>query len=82
MFISEELAVAKPDPAFFDKVFAATGEHTREKYLVIGDSLSSDIDGAAAAGLDCVWFAPKQADAKGRVPTYTVNELPELLDIL
>jgi hypothetical protein len=57
-------------------------------YLVIGDSLSSDIDGAIASGLDCVWFSPKTkfsskaADAKGRKPTYTVQKLPELLSIL
>ena len=26
---------------------------------MIGDSLGSDIQGAANAGLDCVWFYPK-----------------------
>lgn len=82
LYISEELGVAKPDPVFFDVVFTDIGDPDRAKYLVIGDSLSSDIDGAIAAGLDCVWFSPEKADAKGRTPTYTVHELPELLSIL
>lgn len=88
LYISEELGVAKPDPAFFDAVFADIGDTDRKTYLVIGDSLSSDIDGAIASGLDCVWFSPKTkfspkaADAKGRKPTYTVQKLPELLSIL
>ena len=82
LYISEELGVAKPDPAFFDTVFADLGDPAKEKVLVIGDSLSSDIDGAAAYGLDCVWFTPDKGDAGERKPTYTVKELPELLSIL
>lgn len=82
LYISEELGVAKPDPAFFDAVFADLGKPERENVLVIGDSLSSDIDGAIAYGVDCVWFAPGKDDARTRKPTYTVKELPELLSIL
>ena len=82
LFISEELAAAKPDPVFFDKVFAEIGDAEKDKYLVIGDSLSSDIDGAAAYGLDSVWFSPPNSDAKGRTPTYTIHELTELLAVL
>ena len=82
LYISEELGTAKPDPAFFEAVFTDIGDPDRTKYLVIGDSLSSDIDGAEAAGVDSVWFAPENTDAKGRTPTYTVQKLPELLSIL
>lgn len=82
MYISEVIGANKPDLAFFEYVLQDIGDPDKANYLVIGDSLSSDIDGAAAAGLDCVWFSPKAADAKGRVPTYTVHELPELLSIL
>lgn len=82
LFISEELTAAKPDTAFFDKVFTALGKPDRAECLVIGDSLSSDIDGAAAYGLDSVWFTPADSDAKGRTPTYTIHELTELLPIL
>ena len=82
MYISEEMAVAKPETAYFAKVLADHGDPDKTKYLVIGDSLSSDIDGAAVFGLDSVWFTPVPADAKGRTPTYTIHELTELLGIL
>ena len=82
LYISEEMGVAKPDPAYFAKVCADIGEPDLSKYLVIGDSLSSDIDGAAACGMDSVWFAVSDSDAKGRKPTYTIHMLTELLSIL
>ncbi len=59
VFVSEAIGAQKPLPAFFDAVFAAIDEKDKRKVLVIGDSLGSDIQGAANAGLDCVWYNPK-----------------------
>ena len=59
VFVSESVGAQKPLPAFFDAVFAAIDEKDKRKVLVIGDSLGSDIQGAANAGLDCVWYNPK-----------------------
>lgn len=59
VFVSEAVGAQKPLRAFFDAVLDAVDETDPEKLLVIGDSLGSDIQGAANAELDCVWFNPK-----------------------
>lgn len=59
VFVSESIGAQKPLPAFFNAVLAAIDEKDKRKVLVIGDSLGSDIQGAANAGLDCVWYNPK-----------------------
>ena len=58
VFISETVGCGKPSPAYFDYVYQAVPGLTPENGLVIGDSLSSDIQGANNAGLDCCWFNP------------------------
>lgn len=58
VFISEEAGCAKPDTAYFDYVFAHIDGITRENCLLIGDSLTSDIQGANNYGIPCVWYDP------------------------
>ena len=48
VFLSEELGYEKPATEFFDRVFAAIGEPDRERVLIVGDSLTSDITGVGA----------------------------------
>lgn len=55
-FISEEAGAAKPSREYFDYVRRQLPGMTDEKSLVIGDSLSTDIQGANNAGLPCCWF--------------------------
>ncbi len=81
--VSDELGVAKPDPRFFDAVFALIGGPPRERVLVIGDSLTSDIQGGNAYGLDTCWFNPQGKPADPRIPArYEIRALPQLLDLL
>ncbi len=55
LFISEEMGVIKPNRDFFEYILAKTGVE-RTRCLMVGDSLSSDIAGANAAEIACVWF--------------------------
>lgn len=82
VFVSEEMGVQKPDPAYFDRVIREIGDPDRSRYLVIGDSLTSDCDGAIAAGIDICRYNPKGLPDNGRNLTYTVKTLEELLPIL
>ena len=82
MFVSEELGAGKPSPAYFDAVFAALGQPEKSSVLVIGDSLTSDCDGAIAYGLDICRFDPKGEGNGGRALTYTVGKLSEIRDLL
>jgi len=81
--ISEEVGLAKPDPAIFDLAFNRIGRPPRSSVLVVGDSLTSDIAGGIAAGLDTCWYNPGGvANGHGVEPKYEIRELPEILDLL
>ena len=81
--ISEEVGVAKPDPAYFDIVFERMGWPERARTLVVGDSLSSDIQGAANYGIDACWFNPGRKPRPASMPVrFEIAELVELLTIL
>ena len=83
LFISQELGAEKPSPAFFSAAAAAIPGFDQARALVIGDSLTSDIAGGIAAGMDTCWYNPfgRQA-ANGCVPTYTVSSYAELRAML
>ncbi|MCR4781483.1 MAG: YjjG family noncanonical pyrimidine nucleotidase [Lachnospiraceae bacterium] len=59
VFISEEVGVEKPGVGFFDKVFEEVGSDNLNEYLIIGDSLTSDIQGGNNCGIKTCWFNPK-----------------------
>lgn len=82
-FISEEIGAEKPSPAFFAAVAAAIPDFAPETALVIGDSLSSDIAGGIAAGIDTVWYNPAGKSAPAHcTPTYTVSDYAALRTLL
>lgn len=82
-FISEEMGAEKPSPLFFDRVASAIDGFDRSLALVIGDSLTSDIAGGIAAGIDTCWFNPRRkAPVDGIVPTYEIHALDELYRVL
>ena len=54
----------------------------RENCLVIGDSLTSDIAGANAAGIRCVWYAPSGRMPEKAKPDYIARSYREILQII
>lgn len=83
VFISEDIGAEKPELAFFNHVKAHIPQFCPETTLVVGDSLSSDIEGGIRAGLDVCWYNPKQKSAPADMKiTYTVSELSEILPIV
>ncbi|WP_146924660.1 YjjG family noncanonical pyrimidine nucleotidase [Alkalibacterium kapii] len=83
IFISEEIGVEKPDPQFFNYIFETLNSYNNEEYLMIGDSLTSDIKGAKNAGIDSVWynFDRLEKNPKAVQSTYTITNLLELLPL-
>jgi len=80
--ISGELGISKPDPRFFDEALYQLGHPDRSDVLVVGDSLTSDIAGANASGIDSCWFNP---DAKplptAAGPTFVVSDLVDVVRV-
>ena len=82
-FISEEMGYSKPDKRFFDLVSASIPDFVPDETIVIGDSLSSDIQGGINAGLDTCWFNPNGQNAPSHMNiTYTVSRLKDIRDII
>ncbi|MCZ7573844.1 MAG: HAD family hydrolase [Ardenticatenaceae bacterium] len=55
LITSEEIGVAKPDPAIFEAALRRLG-CDREAAVMVGDSWQADILGAHAAGIRAVWL--------------------------
>ena len=73
----------KPNRKIFDAALRALGVENREHVLMVGDGLSSDIQGGANAGLDTCWYNPNHAENPGKVvPTYEIADLKELYPLV
>jgi putative hydrolase of the HAD superfamily len=82
VIISGEAGVAKPDPAIFVLAARAAGVPLAAAWHV-GDSLASDIAGAANAGLGAgVWLNRTHAAAPEPPPDYEITSLTELPGLL
>ena len=55
-FISEDLGFPKPDIRFFEYVMSELGHPDPTSVLIVGDSLTSDIQGGMNAGIATCWF--------------------------
>lgn len=90
MFISGHIGAGKPSKEFFDYVKNHIPAFDEKKTLVIGDSLSSDIQGGVMAGLDTCWFVreedeterKKKMEESGLRPDYIIRDLTDIFQIL
>ena len=83
VFVSEKMDSEKPNRKIFDAALRALGVENREHVLMVGDSLSSDVQGGVNAGLDTCWYNPNHAENPGKViPTYEIASLEELYPLV
>ena len=83
IFISEQLHTQKPDAAFYEKIGALIPNFDKNQTLMIGDSLSADIQGGNNADIDTIWYNPHHLENKTLAhPTYEVDSYQALLLIL
>ena len=82
IFISQEIGFNKPSPEFFEGCFAKIEDFNKEETIIVGDSLSSDIQGGKNAGLKTVWFNPKKEKSDTIKPDYEIERLSDLMVLL
>lgn len=83
IFISDEIGAEKPASAFFDYVFRHIPPHDKQDLLIIGDSLTSDIQGGIQAGIRTCWYNPAKLPVPENVkPTYVISNLQMLKKLL
>src|SRR5262245_34267951 len=83
LIVSEEVGVAKPDPAIFAIALERLAVAPHEA-LFVGDSPEFDLRGAAAAGMPFVWMNPRGENLPSDAdrPIAVIQRLAELLPLL
>lgn len=82
-FLSEEAGCPKPQKAYFDYCFRRIANFDRAKTLIIGDSLTSDIQGGINAGIATCWFNPRHTPNNSPItPTYIIDDLRDIYKIV
>lgn len=81
--IAGEIGLSKPHAAYFQFVHEQIGTPDHAEVLVVGDSLTADIEGARSFGYHTCWYNPQeQACPPGPGPDYTISHLSQLNSIL
>ena len=79
IFISEEIGYNKPSLQYFTYCFEHIPGFQREEAVIVGDSLSSDIQGGKNAGIKTVWFNPAhQINTTPFTPDAEIDSLKKL----
>ena len=79
---SEEAGAHKPDPLIFYMLLERIGLQPGD-VIMVGDSITNDIQGAKNAGITAVWYNPqRRANPTGIVPDFEIANLPELKNML
>ena len=80
--LSEEVGCQKPSPRIFEEALRMNGL-SADDVLMIGDSWTSDIQGAINAGIDQLWIRKTSEPLPaGQSATYIVKSLEEVMGIV
>ena len=82
VFVSQEIGYNKPSKEYFAACFATIPGFDREKAMIVGDSLSSDIKGGINAGIKTVWVNPEHKACGAIKPDYEIEALSQLEALL
>lgn len=83
VFISDVIGIEKPMQGFFDAVWAKIGTFEKDEVLIVGDSLTSDMQGGVNTGILTCWYNPNEAtNDLGLSLDYEIKNLKEVLDLL
>lgn len=79
IFISDQIGYEKPDIRFFDHIWEQTGIYEKDDVLIVGDSLTSDMQGGNNAGIRCCWYNPEDKENNTNVKIdYLIHNLNEV----
>lgn len=83
IFVSEEIGHQKPSIEFFQYCFKNISNKDMSTMLIIGDSLSSDMQGGINAGIDTCWYNPGNETNGNKIRvTYIIDELEKIKKVL
>lgn len=81
LVISGEVGTSKPRAEIYQLIFDAHPDVDRSRFLMIGDSLTSDMQGGINAGIDTCWYNPHGQHPGERPITHEIHHLRDLLPV-
>lgn len=83
IIVSEDTGYQKPHPGIFDHAFNKLGITDKSRVMIIGDSLTSDMQGGINYGIATCWFNPQgKPNTLGLQPTYEIRSLAEITNLV
>lgn len=82
IFISEQIGFSKPKEEFFERCFEKISPITPSESVMIGDSLTADIEGGARFGMKTCWYDHNATGITSDLPDITVRTLGEIKNYL
>ncbi len=83
IFISEQIGIPKPAIPFFQKCLETIPQVSKDKIIIIGDSLTSDMKGGNNIGISCCWYNPSQKENTSDVKIdFEISNLWQVKELL
>ena len=82
VFFSQAMGADKPDIRFFENAIARIPDFDPKAAMIVGDSLTSDIQGGINAGFATCWVNPQGKTPGSIRPDYQIASLTELEALL
>lgn len=83
LFVSQEIGSPKPSKAFFEACLRRLGDPPKDEILLIGDSLTADMQGGVDFGIRTCWYNHNHASHDIPLPVdYIADHLPEIQTFL
>lgn len=84
-FISDNIGFEKPRVEYFEAIARAIPDLSRERTLIVGDSLSSDMQGGINFGIDTCWYNPRgkeiPSSMEGKI-TYVAHDFEQIRQLI
>ncbi len=82
IFISEQIGHKKPDKEYFDYIFDKIGVVDKSRVIMVGDSITSDMQGGKNAGIATCLFSRSGEFVDSDLCDYRISDYNEFFDIL
>ena len=82
VFLSEQLGADKPQIEFFERATGQIEGYNPDEAIILGDSITSDMQGGINAGMHTCWFNPHHRDNHGITPEFEITDLAEFDAVL
>lgn len=82
VYISQLMGCAKPSKEYFDYIFNELGINDPSKVVIVGDSLTSDMQGGRNAGITTCLFNPKGDIKESPLCDYIIRDYDNFFGII